>query len=205
MLTISGVLLTVDGLEIHQLIQGWNKELHRGPHLFEACLKTDILTRLTISFFSMASAISAFVLTLMLIISIEYFMEKLLSTYLYFNYMVFGPIMLSLCIIGIYNCQSVFYMCINKSISSRVLSISNVVSVFGGLILSLLITVTVAVFKGINSFIDSTTRKPEGNSLIRKAFWYFVFKNREPAELLRDRQAPSRFDNSRDNSVRINI
>jgi hypothetical protein len=206
MLIISGVLLTIDSLELHQLILTWNSEYLKNRLYFESFIMWDILTRITISIFSIASGISAFILALLLLIDIDYFLDKLLSTFLYFNYIIFGPILLTFCILGFTYCNKVLYTLTNTKHPIRIVSYSTLFSLICGLLISTIITFSVAVFKAVNTFVDSTTRKPDGNTLIRKAFWWIVFKNKDPAELIRNRNRSGEMNTSSESAqLRVNI
>ncbi len=206
MMIISGVLLTIDSLELHQLILTWNREVLKNRPDFQTFIMWDILTRITISFFSIASGISAFTLALLLLIDIDYFLDKLLSTFLYFNYIIFGPVLLTFCILGFTYCNKVLYTLTNTKHPIRIVSFSTLFSLICGLLISTIITLSVAVFKAVNTFVDSTTRKPDGNSLIRKAFWWIVFKNKDPAELIRNRNRSGDMNTSNESTqLRLNI
>ena len=97
MFTISGILITLNIMEINQVIKTWDREIIRHSLLFHTCIKWDIINRFAICIFTFCIGLSTLILCIMLMININYFIEKLVSTYIYFNYLLFGPILLGFC------------------------------------------------------------------------------------------------------------
>lgn len=185
LLLISFILLFVDSLELYGLIQNWEFGTSVISPIFESCIKWELYNKSIFSIFSFLGAVSAFMLTLFLLINSTYFAENILATFLYFNYVVFGPYMLGFCILGFINWNNVVYQCDRQSFNNKLFSISNFFSLIACFILSLMVTLLVSVYKTINIYVDSILRKPKGSFILRKLFWWTIFRNREPVEFVR--------------------
>ena len=185
LLIISLILVTIDVLELNNLLYTWKKESQIKTIIFEECIKFDLLSKTCFSIFSFFSAISASFLTFFLIFNTDVFLDKFLSTFLYFNYMVFGPIMFAFSILGLAHWNDVMYVCSKGNFHNKLLSYSNIISVFGALLISCAITILISIYKTINLYVDSTQRKPEGSDLLRKLFWFVLLKNRSASDLVR--------------------
>jgi len=204
MLFISIILVAVDTLEVYHLVIAWGGEMKIQGPLFETCLKWELMTRTSFCIFSLASAISAMILTFLLTSNPDYFIEKLLSTYLYFNYLVFGPILLGFCLLGIMNWGNVMYSCDRKNIGNKILNVTNIFSIFCAFLLGIGVTVLISVYKTVNLYIDSTARKPEGSDLLRKVFWWAVLKKRNANELMRRDERSETNNNQQQNTLNNN-
>ena len=186
MFTISGILITLNIMEINQVIKTWDREIIRHSLLFHTCIKWDIINRFAICIFTFCIGLSTLILCIMLMININYFIEKLVSTYIYFNYLLFGPILLGFSVLALLNWHTIFYECVGMSNGIKRISYSNIMYIIVSSIISSIITFLWAANNGINTMIDSTTQKAEGNKVIRNLFWYLVFKIRKPEDLMRE-------------------
>jgi hypothetical protein len=178
----------------------WHYGMLISKPIFETCIKWELYTKTVFAFFSFLGAVSAFTLTMFLIIDTNWFADKILSTFLYFNYLIFGPYMMGFSIIGLANWNNVVYVCDKQNLNNKIISASNMFSLISCFLLSTIITCLVAIYKTITLYIDSTLRRPEGNSILRKFFWWTVFRNREPVEFVRRaQQANNGNDDARNN------
>lgn len=78
---------------------------------FESCFKYQLIAKGIFTSFILFISLSALLVSFFIVLSIEYFIEKLLYTFIYYNYIVFGPYMLVLSIFGLTNWDNLFYIC----------------------------------------------------------------------------------------------
>jgi hypothetical protein len=188
---ISSILVFVDSIDMYHVIKNWevaSNNVLTAPPVIESCIKWELYSKTTFSLLSLFGAFSALFLSTFLIIDTNYFAEKLLNTYLYFNYIMFGPYMLGICILGFFNWSKVVYQCDKQNMNNKILSLTNMVTLISCFMMSLFITALMAILKTVNLYINSTLRRPEGNVIIRKLFWWVVFRNKEPVEFIRQAQ-----------------
>ena len=183
MLTICLILVSVDILEMVKLINAWAMKNKIEPFYFETCIKSDLLVKTAFSIFSLLAAFSAFLLVVMMIVAMEFFINKLLSAFLYLNYMVFGLYMLGFSIFGLVHWNDVAYMCDRKFPNEKVFSIGNMFSLIGCFVLSLVITFGVSIYETMTLYSDSILRRNTGSKLLRTVFWWVVFHGRGEEEI----------------------
>jgi hypothetical protein len=179
----------------------WHYAMLISKPVFEACIKWELYTKTTFAIFSFLGVVSAFVLTLFLVIDTNWFAEKILSTFLYFNYIIFGPYMMGISIIGFANWNSVVYVCDKQNLNNKIFSVSNMFTLITCFLFSTGVTCLVAIYKTITLYIDSTISRPEGNFILRKLFWWAVFRNREPVEFVRRIQQGNNVNEDARNNV----
>ena len=196
LMIISFVLLVVDSIEMYNTIKTWEIGLLIISPIYDNCLKWELYTKTVFLCFSLCLNLSCVCLTILLL-DIEKFIEKYLSSYLYFNYMVFGPYMLAFCFLGLVNWGSVVYICDKQNLGNKVLSSTNMFYLIGCTLISAMILGSVSVYKTTSLYEDSILRKPEGSVIIRKMFWWIVFRNKEPVEFVRNAQAGNNLEQNR--------
>ena len=185
MLFLSSLLATLDIIELSRIFDWWKIEIEINSDQFNECIKWDLITRTSFNIFSLISSISAFTLTFLIIFDANVFLEKILSTYLYFNYLVFGPIMLAFSIIALENWNFTILECDKKNFHNKLLSYSNILCVSGTFMISFFISITISIYKTINLYIDSNLKRPEGSPLLRKIFRFILLKSSNPSNLIR--------------------
>jgi len=139
-------------------------------------------------------------------------------------YYIFGPYMLGLCLLGLWNWNNIVYVCDKSALNSigmalafepvsaptqiqnpnkfnntqgdnsmyenssfkyeKVLSASNVFSLISCFILSLIVILIIAMNSIKDLYKNSILNRREGNTMLRKAFWYFVIKKKSPQVLI---------------------
>src|SRR5690349_12739640 len=77
-------LLTIQTLDTHNLIHNWHEFLSLPTDLLEKS-QYDMYFKSCIISFSLLSGLSAFFLVVLMLVDFDYFIDKLLSTYMYFN------------------------------------------------------------------------------------------------------------------------
>jgi hypothetical protein len=110
-------------------------------------------------------------LIVFMIIGFEYFVEKLFTTYIHFNFLMFGPYLLALSIFGLYYSDDFIYNC-NAHGEDR--SHDMMVSLVGSFCFSLIITICVLLYDTISCYIESILRRRGGNKVITCLFWKTV-------------------------------
>ena len=178
MLAICLVLVTVDIIEMIKLINSWALKNKIEEFFFENCIKVDLLVKTAFSVFSLLAALSALTLVVMMIISLELFVNKYLSSFLYINYVIFGLYMLGFSLFGIIHWNEVAYMCDKKNPNEKIFSVGNMFSLIGCFALSLVITFAVSIYETVSLYSDSILRRENGSKALRTIFWWFVFRGR---------------------------
>jgi hypothetical protein len=149
------------------------------------------------------AALSAFLLCLFLTVSLEFFVEKMMSTYLYLIYFIFGPYMLGFSIFGLANWNEVVYVCDRRNHKNSVFSLSNVVSLIGLFLFSLTITIGVTIYESVMLYIDSILRRPHGSKFVRSMFWWAVLRTNSDA--LRNEQNETQRNRDRERQENNNV
>jgi len=184
---VSLILVSIDGIGLYNISLQWQQSTTFTAVVFEDCLKWQLITKSCFTLFSFFSAFSSFVICICLVAEPKYFVNKLLPTYMYYNYFIFGPIMLALCICGIVNWDNIANVCRldQDNAFDRVFSFNNVLTLITCLIISLVITLLVVATKTVCLYVDSLTNGPDGVSFIRKIVYWVVLRTNSPSELIR--------------------
>ena len=183
MLIVTVVLISVDVMEIRRLVVDWTEIPSLfTPEVFDSCFKYELITKTAFNLFSLAAAFSALLLTLLILIDIDFFLAKTLDAYLHFNYFVFGPLMLCLCSLAFFNFHQSFMVCDHQNTNRRFVSVSNVMACLLCLIISLIVTTSVSVYSSLNDLISSILRQDGSIPLVRKVFLWAVYRNRNVEE-----------------------
>jgi len=143
--------------------------------LYGNCLKYELFIKLAITSFSLLSCWAAVTLMLCILINVDYFIEKLLDTYLYIIYQLLGPYLLGLVVFSFINYEKVVYVC--EKDGNKNYSYSNVVFLILAFCFSVSITVFFKLNKVFNLILNSILRKQGGNSIIRTCFLNLIIKN----------------------------
>lgn len=176
MLIVCLILLSVDSYELYRISFAWNSVPKFDPVLFNTCIKKDLILKTVYSIFSFKAALAAFLLTLFITISVEFFIDKILTTFIQLVYIIFGPIMMGFCIVAFFNWDDVAYVCDRRNYAHQIFSISNVVSVIGCFIISLIITLASSVYETVVLYINSIVRRENESKILRAIFWWVIIK-----------------------------
>lgn len=202
LLCVSGLLVFIDSLELFYIINNWRYASLFVIPMFEKCIKYELISKTIFAIFSLISALSAFFLSFVLLFAQNFFIEKFLKTFLYVNYIIFGPLMLSLSILGINYWDEIIYVCEKNQLSNKELSVSNTTSIISCFLISVILTLLVQFFESFNFLLDSITKRDTGSIIIGNFFWKFVFLRSN-----RDRENPYSIliDNDNQNINRENL
>jgi hypothetical protein len=174
---ISSILVFVQVLDIYTIIFTWKDLNLQQEEIYALCV------RAVFSLFSLCSGLSALILTFFLNYNFEWFLEKILTSYMYFNYIVFGPYLLGFSLLGWYYYDITLYNC-NKHNNTVVFSFVNIFSIFFASVLSLFITFSQLAYNIIFTYLSSIVRKPGGNKILWEAFWRLGTKNTVMTDIL---------------------
>jgi len=204
LLIISGALLTIDGYNLYHIGLTWQHSLEIQPKIFESCIKWQLISRTCFAAFATLAALSSLLLCMFLIAIYEVFKEKILSTYLYYNYLIFGPYMLGFCILGLVYWNNVGYMCSKHDTNILVFNSSNAFYITLCFLTSVLITLGIAIYKTFSLFLDSLLNKPEGFHFIKKLIYWFALRTSNINEIVRNHNNSQNNNNSNNNDINNN-
>ena len=140
-LILSTLLVSMDIFEIYYAFQQMSIIAHKiDYYTFENCVKYHIITQITFTGFATFAGISAFFMSLGLIIDYNFFSDKVIDTFLYWNYIVFGPYLLTSCILGFCYFKYVAYICDSRDMSQFYISFSTLMALIICFFLSFAIT-----------------------------------------------------------------
>ena len=182
-LVLSVLLVGMDCLEIYfsfdNLIEAANKF---DPFIFENCIKYHILSQIVFTVFATFAGISAFFMSMGLLVNYEFFSNKLLETFLFWNYIIFGPYLLAACILGYVNFSLIAFNCDRTDISQKYINFSTLMALIICFLLSIIITIMFAFLTGARVMILSITFQEGGWHCLGRRFWNYVFNRSEPHE-----------------------
>ena len=176
-LSIAFVLL--DLVQIYYLISSIPTYYEKLPlEAFNSCIRYQTITDIFFAIFGIMTGASATVLSLGMIYDTDYFTSVIFDAYLHYNYILFGPFLLVICCFGFYFFDSIAYTCDSNNYNIRYVNFTTVMCLLFSLSFSLIITIVFSVVRAIESFMKSVRFEIDGNYLLGKAFWYYVFSFR---------------------------
>ena len=171
---ISAILVSMDLLEIYysfnQLITA---KIRFNETSFQDCIKYNILSQIVFTFFAALAGISAFLLGTGLLYDSDYFAERLSRSYLYLNYVIFGPYLLTASFFGMIYFDNIVFTC-DQIFVNRYFNISNLMSLIVCFILSVIISLGYSFFDSVKFIYLSVTFKHGGFKPLGKFFWNYV-------------------------------
>lgn len=176
LLSISGILVIIDGIELLHMVLNWEYALMINLPLFERCIKYELISKTVFSCFSFIAAFSALVLTVFLLFGQQYFIQKVLKNYLLINYTFFGPLMLGVSSLGVYYWNDLVYVCDKNNLNNKELSASNSITIAGCFLISLILTLIFQFMLSLKILLNSILRRRNRSNIIGKFFWYIVYK-----------------------------
>jgi hypothetical protein len=112
LLIIALIFTFIEFLELNKLWLIWeSSQKIIEINFFNNCVKYQILTKGIFTVFSLFISFSAVFLTFFIYISLDYFIDKVLGTFVYYNYFIFGPYLLAFSILGLLNWENFLYVC----------------------------------------------------------------------------------------------
>jgi len=177
MLIVTIVLISVNTLEIINLKNLWQRSMTADNlQFFEKCMKHPFILKAFFVFYSLCSTFSIFTLTFALLLNANIFIRKFSKSFINFNYYVFGPGMTIPGILAFCNFDKFVYTCELRQSINLVFNISNAFSIILCFIIGLVIWISKGLYDTFVLYSNSMTRHPDGNSLLKNAFWWSVMK-----------------------------
>jgi len=186
---LSLLLVSMDILEIY-FAYGQLKQTSTSIDqiVFESCVKYHILSQIFFTFFATLAGISACIMSLGLLINFEFFAVKVMDSFLHFNYLIFGPYLFGSCVLGYYYFNQVAFTCVNTNINKKYLNFSTVLALFICVLFSFVVTLGYSIFWSVRKFIYSIRFRAEGNYVLGRIFWRYVFNRSNDSIQLANRQ-----------------
>ena len=173
---LSLLLVSMDVLEIffsyNSLIDYSNNLL---LEVFEQCVKYHVITQMFFTAFATLAGLSACIMSLCLLINYQLFATKFLDSFIFYNFYAFGPFLLGSTILALFNYDKTAYNCHNEDYKNQSIDISTIVCLFISLLVSFAITVGYSVIGSFELFNNSIRFNSEGNYILGKLFWKYVF------------------------------
>ena len=174
-LVLSLLLVTMDFLEIYFSFEHLKEAATKFEALvFENCIKYHLLSQIVFTLFATFAGLSAFFMSLGLLVNYEFFSLKILETFLFWNYIIFGPYLLSACILGYINFSDIAFNCDRRDISQKYINFSTLMALVICFLLSIIITIMYAFLCGARKMILSITFRKGGWKWLGRRFWRYV-------------------------------
>ena len=158
---LSILLVTMDLFEVYFAFLHLKKTANAfEPLIFESCVKYHILSQIMFTIFATFAGISACFMSLGLLIDFDFFSNKVIDTFLYLNYLIFGPYLLAACILGYSNFDEVAYNCENGNYQNRYLNFSTLMALSLCVLVSVIITFSYSFAGALNKLMNSEYRPP---------------------------------------------
>jgi len=186
-LVLSLLLVLMDFMEIYfSFLHLKEASLKFEFYVFENCIKFHILSQIVFTAFATFAGMSALIMSLGLLINYQYFSTKLIDTFMYWNYLIFGPYLLTACIIGYVNFGMVAFNCDPKDINQKYINFSTLLALVICFLLSIIITMLYSFLFAARKMLLSITFREGGWKLIGRLFWKYVFTRTNRPNLDRD-------------------
>lgn len=147
--------------------------------IFESCIKYHILSQIVFTLFATFAGLSAFFMSFGLLLNYEYFSIKLIDTFMFWNYIIFGPYLLTACILGYIHFGMVAFNCDPKDLSQKYINFSTLIALIVCFLLSIVITMLYSFLYAARQMLLSVTFRPGGWKILGRAFWKYVFTRTE--------------------------
>ena len=174
-LIIAILLIGMDALSLYysyQFILAASKKY--SFIVFDTCIKYQSITEMYFTLFALLAAVSAALMALGITIGYDLFFEKFLTTFINFNYYVFGVLLFSSSIVGLFYYNKVCYDCIGKDPKNLDFNLSTMICL---ILIAIIGGIITFIFSSVNSFeyvCDSIKFSRDGNYFLGKAFWKYV-------------------------------
>ena len=132
--------------------------------------------------FAAFAGIRACIMSFFMLFNYLFFINKLIETFMFYNFYAFGPILLGLSTFGFIYFDKVCNICDNDDYTKQYINFVTVLCLVITFLVSLLITVWYSAVGAFDLFNNSIRFTSDGNYIIGKLFWKIVF-NRGAQEL----------------------
>ena len=140
---------------------------------FNKCVKYNQLSEIMYTTFSTLIAVSASFMSLGILFSYDFFLSKLIDSFLSFNYFIFGPMLFGATLLGYFNYDSIFYSCYRNNPNVLSFNLSNFIAISLISLISMMITISCSKFSANDYVQKSISYNKDGNFLLGKLFWKY--------------------------------
>ncbi len=98
------------------------------PEVFEQCVKYHIITQMFFTVFAAFAGISACIMSFFMLFNYLFFINKLIETFMFYNFYAFGPILLGLSTFGFIYFDKVCNICDNDDYTKQYINFVTVSS-----------------------------------------------------------------------------
>jgi hypothetical protein len=175
MLIICSSVVYINTYEIYKLTKQWNKFSYLNSNYFKICIKPEFIVKLFFSFYSFLGSFSALLLSLCLLINFNFFINKLMSSYLKFVYYIYGPCMFICCILGLFNWNESCFIC-EEDENNKVFYFQNAIYIIILTLISLIITLSIEFCRVMGLYSDTIMNNSDGSKFLSSIFWGICLK-----------------------------
>ena len=147
---------------------------------FDKCIKYQSITEIFFTFFAFMAAVSVGIMAIGVLVGYELFFEKFLVTFFNLNYYIFGLLLFTSSLLGLYNYNRVCYDCIKKNPDNSEFNISTMICL---IFISIIGGGCIFIFSSSDSFeyvCNCIRFNKDGNYFLGRAFWkYALARNNE--------------------------
>jgi len=111
---VSIIFALLDIIELQNIYDSWYHSIkaYKNNLVFlDTCIKFPLISKAVFTLFSFLSSLSAAFVTFLASINIDFFIDKCLLTFIFFNVNIYGPFMLFFSFYGMMNFDNIFYSC----------------------------------------------------------------------------------------------
>ena len=152
------------------LISALTNYLSKSDSYYNQCSESMIVSEIIFTVFATMVGLSATILSIGFLINSDYFLEKFLNCFVYFNYFIFGPFLLCTSIFGFINFNKIGYTCEYEP-NNVSLNISMLICLIFITTLGSIITVGFSTFNIFEYFQDSIKFTNDSDYILGKTFW----------------------------------
>lgn len=210
--SLSTVLLIINTIEVIQLVGIWDRTLNiNNKQLFNSCFKWELIFRTANCAFSSIAAIITMMLCIMITMSSD-FQKYTFKIVIYYLYKIFGAVMFGLCVLSIYYFRFIFFVCSKNSVNTsetyyannknntnneqeahsdknyenyKLFSAGNFLSISICFFLSFYILFLTYRYN-VNDYFMRSYKNHNKKNLLMSVFWYFVFKEKNASQLMKE-------------------
>ena len=174
--TILFVLISALSLVLLDIVSLWSSYddltfyLSRSDSYYNKCNESMIVSEIIFTVFATMVGVSATILSIGFLINTDYFLDKFLNCFVYFNYFIFGPFLLCTSIFGFINFNKIGYTCEYEP-NNVSLNISMLICLIFISTLGSIITVGFSTFNIFEYFQDSIKFTSDSDYILGKTFW----------------------------------
>ena len=174
---ISFTLVILDFIQVFLIFDSILKGYDKFPiEVFNECIKFQKIADLFFSFYGIFTGMSVTFLSFGLLSNIETFRDKFFDIFIYYNYVIFGPYLLSSCFLSFYYFKDIAFSCNPNNYKQRLINLSTVICILFSLSFSLTVTIIGSVAYSVKTVIDSISSDINGNYIIGRLFWAYIIR-----------------------------